>query len=94
MNESGGTVIQNPAGEGSPGDSGSGLEARLMAVEAGLIGLEAELKHVATKADLEAFKTDLERYFNRFLEWAIGIMIAATGALSAIIFGLPRMFGS
>ena len=42
---------------------------------------ETEMKHVATKADLE-------RHFNRLLRWGLGIMITATGALSAIIFGI------
>ena len=63
----------------------SGLDGRLRAVEAGLARLEArfgtEMKHVATK-------TDLELHFNRLLRWGLGIMITATGALSAIIFGI------
>ena len=68
----------------------SGLDARLRAVEAGLARfetrVETELKHVATK-------TDLELHFNRLLRWGLGIMITATGALSAIIFGILRANG-
>ncbi len=59
----------------------SGLDVRLRAVEAGVVRLETEMKHVATK-------TDLELHFNRLLRWGLGIMITATGALSAIIFGI------
>jgi hypothetical protein len=94
VNENDGNIIPHPASIGGPGGSGSGIEARLRAVEAGLIRLETEMKHVATKADLEAMKADLERHFNQLLKWAIGIMIAATGALSAIILGLLRIFGN
>ena len=65
----------------------SGLDARLRAVEAGVVRLETEMKHVATK-------TDLELHFNRMLRWGLGIMITATGALSAIIFGLTGANGS
>ena len=64
---------------------GSGIDSRLRAVEAGQVRLETrfetEMKHVATKADLEL-------HFNRLLRWGLGIMITATGALSALIFGL------
>ena len=49
--------------------------------------LETEMKHVATK-------TDLELHFNRLLRWGLGIMITATGALSAIIFGLMGANGN
>jgi hypothetical protein len=67
------------------------LETRFEAVEACLVGLEArfetEMKHVATKVDLE-------RHFNRLLRWGLGIMVTATGALSAIIFGLLRVAGA
>ena len=87
VNESDGAIVQSPASQGSPGGSGYDIEARLRAVEAGLVRLEAEMKHVATKADLE-------RHFNQFLKWQIGVMIATIGALSAIIFGLLRMFGN
>ena len=69
----------------------SGLDARLRAVEAGLTRLDArfgtEMKHVATKADLEL-------HFNRLLRWGLGIMITATGALSALIFGILRTTGN
>ena len=94
MNESDGNIIQHPASLGGPGGSGSGIEVRLRAVEAGLVRLETEMKHVATKADLEAIKADLERHFNLLLKWAIGVMIAAAGALSAIILGLLRILGN
>ena len=69
----------------------SGLDSRLRAVEAGLVRLETrfetEMKHVATKADLEL-------HFNRLLRWGLGIMITATGALSALIFGLMGANGN
>ena len=69
----------------------SGLDGRLRAVEAGLTRLDArfgtEMKHVATKADLEL-------HFNRLLRWGLGIMITATGALSALIFGILRTTGN
>ena len=90
MNESDGTIVQSLASQGNTRGSDSDIEARLRAVEAGLMRLEAEMKHIVTKADLEAVTADLIRHFNR----AIGIMIAAAGALSATIFGLLRMFGS
>ena len=70
---------------------GSGIDSRLRAVEAGLVRLETrfenEMKHVATKADLEL-------HFNRLLRWGLGIMITATGALSALIFGILRTTGN
>ena len=65
----------------------SGLDARLRGVEAGVVRLETEMKHVATK-------TDLELHFNRLLRWGLGIMITATGALSAIIFGVMGANGN
>ena len=69
----------------------SGIDSRLRAVEAGLVRLETsfetEMKHVATKADLEL-------HFNRLLRWGLGIMITATGALSALIFGLMGANGN
>ncbi len=68
-----------------------GLDSRLRAVEVGVARLETrfgtEMKRVATKADLEL-------HFNRLLRWGLGIMITATGALSAIIFGLVRTSGN
>lgn len=71
--------------------AGSGIDSRLRAVEAGLIRLETrfetEMKHVATKADIEL-------HFNRLLRWGLGIMITATGALSALIFGLMGANGN
>ena len=70
--------------------AGSGMDYRLRAVEERLARLETrfgtEMKHVATKADLEL-------HFNRLLRWGLGIMIAATGALSAIVFGIPGANG-
>ncbi len=66
---------------------GSSIDYRLRAVEDRLARLETEMKHVATK-------TDLELHFNRLLRWGLGIMITATGALSAIIFGLAGANGS
>ena len=78
--------------------AGSGIEERLRAVEAGLVRLETrfdtEMKHFVTKADLEAVKTMMERHFNRLLRWGLGIMITATGALSALIFGILRTTGN
>ena len=65
--------------------AGFGLEERLRAVEATGSG---------TKADLEAVKTLMERHFNRLLRWGLGIMITATGALSALIFGILRTTGN
>ena len=65
----------------------AGLDVRLRAVEAGVVRLETEMTHVATK-------TDLELHFNRMLRWGLGIMVTATGALSAIIFGLLRVAGA
>ncbi len=76
----------------------SGMEERLRGVEAGLVRLETrfdtEMKHFVTKADLEAVKTMMERHFNRLLRWGLGIMITATGALSALIFGILRTTGN
>ena len=70
---------------------GSGIDARLRAVEERLARfetrVETEMKHVATKADLES-------HFNRLLRWGLGIMITATGALSAIIFNLVSTNGN
>ena len=66
---------------------GSGLDNRLRAVEESLARLETEMKHFATR-------TDLERHFNRLLRWGLGIMITATGALSALIFGILRTTGN
>ena len=65
----------------------SGLDSRLRGVEGGVVRLETEMKHVATK-------TDLELHFNRLLRWGLGIMITATGALSAIIFGIMGANGN
>ena len=71
--------------------AGSGIDNRLRAVEERLGRLETrfetEMKRVATKADLEM-------HFNRLLRWGLGIMITATGALSAIIFGLTGTSGN
>jgi hypothetical protein len=65
----------------------AGIDARLRGVEAGVVRLETEMTHVATK-------TDLELHFNRMLRWGLGIMVTATGALSAIVFGLLRVAGA
>ena len=65
----------------------SGLDSRLRGVEAGVVRLETEMKHVATK-------TDLELHFNRLLRWGLGIMVTATGALSALIIGILRTTGN
>ena len=71
--------------------AGSGIDNRLRAVDERLARLETrfetEMAHVATKADLEV-------HFNRLLRWGLGIMITATGALSAIIFGLTGTNGN
>ena len=79
------TEVHVPKAAAAAEGTGSGIDDRLRAVEAGLVRLETrfetEMKHVATKADLE-------RHFNRLLRWGLGIMITATGALSAIIFGI------
>ncbi len=52
-----------------------------------MVRLETEMKHVATK-------TDLELHFNRLLRWGLGIMVTATGALSALIIGILRTTGN
>ena len=87
--------IQVPA---SIGGRDGWIDSRLRAVEDRLAKLEArfetEMRHVATKADLEAINVALERHFNRLLRWGLGIMITATGALSAIIFGLVGTNGN
>jgi hypothetical protein len=84
------TEVHVPRAAAAAEGAGSGIEDRLRAVEAGLVRLETrfetEMKHVATKVDLE-------RHFNRLLRWGLGIMITATGALSAFIFGLLRVAG-
>ena len=72
----------------------SGLDGRLRAVEDRLARLETEMKHFATKADLQAIHTLMEQHFNRLLRWGLGIMITATGALSALIFGILRTTGN
>jgi hypothetical protein len=84
------TEGQGPSALAGAEGAGSWIDNRLTAVEARLTRLEArfetEMKHVATKVDLE-------RHFNRLLRWGLGIMITATGALSAFIFGLLRVAG-
>ncbi len=72
----------------------SGIDSRLRAVEERLVRLEGEMKNFATKADLAAIHTMMERHFNRLLRWGLGIMIAATGALSALVFGLMGANGN
>ena len=73
--------------------AGSGTDDRLRAVEERQARLETEMKHLAHKADLVAIDTALERHFNRLLRWGLGILITATGALSALIFGFMGMNG-
>ena len=77
---------------------GFAIDSRLRAVEERLARLEtrfeSEMKNFATKADLEAINTMMERHFNRLLRWGLGIMITATGALSALIFGLTGTNGN
>ena len=103
----GGNVTPIHTTAGSTGGSGSGTDERLRAVETGLAEIKTEMRHVATKADIEgrfagleskmegvATKADLEEHFNRLLKWGVGILITAVGALSAIIFGLLRIFGT
>ena len=81
--------VPGPAARGE--GVGSGIDARLRAVEERLARfetrVETEMKHVATKADLES-------HFNRLLRWGLGIMITATGAMSAIIFNLTSANGN
>ncbi len=81
------TEVHVPKAAAAAEGAGSGIDDRLRAVEACLVRLETEMKHVATKADLE-------RHFNRLLRWGLGIMITATGALSAFIFGILRTTGN
>ena len=85
------TEVQVPKAAPAAAGAGAGIEDRLRAVEAGLVRLETrfetEMKHVATKVDLE-------RHFNRLLRWGLGIMSTATGALSALIFGILRTTGN
>ena len=59
------TEVHVPRAAAAEG-AGSGIGDRLRAVEAGLVRLETrfetEMKHVATRVDLE-------RHFNRLLRW-------------------------
>ncbi len=88
------TGLNVPAAAAGSQVAGSGTDNRLRAVEERLARLETEMKHFATKADLAAINTALERHFNRLLRWGLGIMITATGALSALIFGILRTTGN
>ena len=88
------TDVHTPKAAQGAEVAGCGIDNRLRAVEERLARLETDMKHFATKADLSAIHTALERHFNRLLRWGLGIMITATGALSAIIFGFMRANGN
>ena len=67
-----------PASSGS-GNGGSGHGERLARIE-------TELKHVATREDVEAIKTLIERKEATMLRWLLGLVgVAAITLVAAVI---------
>ena len=60
-----------------PGSNGNGNW--YLSVERRLATIESDLKHMATKADVEAA-------MNNMLKWGIGLIIAVAGLLSYVLF--------
>jgi len=61
---------QGPSSGGSGQGSGGDVDARLRKVEAELVRISADLKHMATKEDIQKMQ-------NNNLRWIIGILVAA-----------------
>ncbi len=68
-----------PVSSGGGSDGFDRLDVRLRAVENGIVELKTELKHVATKADIQSMQ-------NQMLKWGIGILITTIIAIVAIAF--------
>ena len=69
-----------PLGRPTKGN-GNGNGSWRMSVERRLTDLASEVRHLATKADLEAA-------MNKILMWGIGIIVAVAGLLAVVLFRL------
>ena len=62
-------------------DNSNGQSSWYNSVERRLTAIESDVKHLATKADVQAA-------MNAMLKWGIGIIVAVAGILSVVIFRL------
>ena len=58
------------------------VEQRVTALET---EFRTELKHLATKADLEGLKSDLRTDMSMHLRWLIGLQLGGLTAIAAIM---------
>jgi hypothetical protein len=71
------------------------LSKRLSAVEAGIAEMRGEMRHLATKADLQALRGDMEQRMHgmgqrmhameiRMITWMVGTQLSAAATAFAI----------
>ena len=48
--------------------------------------LETEMKHLATKEDIQSIRTDIEKAINAQLKWGIGILVVVIFGIVGIMY--------
>ncbi len=69
-----------PTAQSSGGDGGNGKDTH-----ARISVIESELKHLATKADIEEVKTLIANKESTMLRWLVGTLITASVGLSIAV---------
>jgi len=64
----------------------NGSEQRLRAIEQKMVAIESDIKHLATREDLQKMK-------NHMLMWVIGLLIATVAATSGLLMAVSRLSG-
>ncbi len=75
-----------PAPNTAGGGNGSGINARLRAIEDRLTRLETHLGYVAKKEDIQSLKTLIEEKQSTALKWQIGIIFVVLVTFIGVIF--------
>ncbi len=63
-------------------------------IEERLASIEATLPHLATKADLELLRGQVNLLETKLVKWMVGLMITSMIGASSLAYAAVRLFGT
>ena len=86
MGDPGLHAVGSPGPETPSQPPRNGNEQRLRAIEQKMVAIESDIKHLATREDLQKMQSHM-------LMWFIGLLIAAVAATSGLLMAVSRLAG-
>jgi 3-methyladenine DNA glycosylase AlkD len=68
----------------------AGVDEDIARKAAATVLTETDKEHLATKVDLLALREDILNFKNEMIRWMVGIMLAQTGLIAALLFGFAK----